>query len=924
MDVDSFLNEIRSSPDYADQIVYVREVAPRQARYADPAEPLAEPARKMLANRDIGRLYSHQAKAIDLWRAAKDLVVASGTASGKSLCYQIPLIELLAREPDARAVLMFPTKALCQDQFKAFSAALSAAGLDGVQAGVYDGDTPSNLRRKLRDSASVIFTNPDMLHATVMPQHGRWANFLGGLRIIVLDELHVYSGMFGANMANLLRRLDRLCGHYGSAPQMAACSATIANPKELADELTGRDFELIDTDGSPRGRRTYVFWNPRKLRNTAWRSRRSANVEAHELMAALIERSISTITFAKSKMTAEMIHRYVTDKLRRTAPYLAGKVSPYRGGYMPAERREIERRLFSGELLGVSTTRALEFGIDVGTLEACMVVGYPGTLASFLQQSGRAGRRQRDALIVLVGMDTTVNQYVMSHPEYLFDRAVEQAVIDPDNPFVTLGHLRCAAHELPLDDAEARRFGPDADVVLGVLGDNRKVTREAGKWYHATVETPQHEMSLRGCADANVMLHDADTGAVLGEINRFDAQPIVHPGAIYMNRGDTWRVLELDLDRNIAVLKREDADYYTNPLGGTDIHHIDHPLREKPFGTGRAVWGEVTAYFNTGAYQKIHFYELEPISVHPVDLPTMVLETTAVWLVPPEELLADVLKAGLEHSGLPGIGYATRMLLPLFMTCDTLDFSHSVGAVNAPWQSVFVYERYPHGLGFTERAYENLHNIMPAVLEHIKACDCADGCPCCVGKPLRQYATWYVDISEAWVPSKASAIMILEGLLGDGSNLDNPDAGALSNSDASRRLRLEKDLRRRLERMREPQVFHPIEPAPAVGHPGPEKDDQLGRADAAVRRERRTQFHKDLRKRLAKKIETHQLDALEPKGNHMKKRKTGRRKPPTTFPGRPEVAAEQVTDDEQKQIHLGDSLAARARRKKKPRDDEKQ
>ncbi|GAF82407.1 unnamed protein product, partial [marine sediment metagenome] len=363
------------------------------------------------------RLYSHQVRALDAVRKGRDVLVVSGTASGKSLCYVIPIVEALVDDPDARGLLLFPTKALTQDQFRAADLALKGAGLDRVQGGVFDGDTPPNTRRKLRDNASVIFSNPDMLHAALMPQHPRWAQFLSKLRFLVLDELHVYNGIFGSNMSNLLRRFFRVCGHYGSHPQIIACSATIGNPGQLAERLIGREVTVIDEDGSPRGGRTYVLWNPPRVRGRTWRSRRSANVEAHELMAELVRRGAATIAFSKAKMTAEMIHRYVCEKLTQTDPHLVSKVTPYRGGYRAAERREIERRLFSGELLGVSATRALELGIDVGGLDACIIVGYPGTLASFFQQSGRAGRRSRDSLIVLIALDTAVNQYVLTNPD---------------------------------------------------------------------------------------------------------------------------------------------------------------------------------------------------------------------------------------------------------------------------------------------------------------------------------------------------------------------------------------------------------------------------------------------------------------------------------------------------------------------------
>ena len=572
-------------------------------------------------------------------------------------------------------------------------------------------------------------------------------------------------------------------------------------------------------------------------------------------MARLIARGAPTIAFSKAKMTAEMIYRYVCEKLRKIAPPLAARVTPYRGGYLPEERRAIEQRLFSGELLGVSATPALELGIDVGSLEACVIVGYPGRRASFFQQAGRAGRQDRDSVVFLIGLDTAVNQYVMDHPEYLFEQDIEQAVIDPDNPFVAIGHLRCAAHELPLSVEEIDPFGPHAETALRVLETNFKVKQLDGRWYHASAEIPQHEVSLRSYADENVVIEDADSGEVIGQLNKFDAEPIVHPGAIYMHRGDTYRVLELDMERNIARIRREEVDYYTQPLGGTDIHHIDHRLREKSFGTGKACWGEVTAYFNNGAYEKIHFYSLDAISQHELDLPTLVLETMAFWIVPPESLMAEVWKANLDaHSGLRGIGYATRMLLPLYFTCDTLDYSHTVGSANSPWTAIFVYERYPHGLGFTEKAYARLDQIVPAVRDLIARCPCTDGCPCCVGKPLRQSTTWNVERGEASIPSKKAALMILDGLLGDGAALSGDETR--SATEEADNLRLEQALRRRLERMREPQVFHPITPVRAVQteYPEAESAEELEKPDVTRRSERRRDFDRDLHRRIASRV----------------------------------------------------------------------
>lgn len=925
MDVDAFLAGLKASDAYADQIVHVHVDPARSADHA--AADTVDADVEALARRlGVTALYRHQAEALRAVGADRNVLVATGTASGKSLCYVLPVLHALQRDASARALLLFPTKALCQDQFTRFQAQQKAAGLAGRLAGVFDGDTPSDLRRRLRDRGACLFSNPDMVHAALLPQHGRWAEFLAGLRYLVLDELHVYSGIFGTNMLMLLRRLLRVCAHYGSRPRIIASSATIANPGALAETLTEQPFQTIETDGSPRGRRVYVLWNPPRERGGHWKSRRSANVEAHELMARLVEQGVPTIAFSKAKITAEMIHRYVCDRLRERAPRLVGRVTPYRGGYLPTERREIERRLFSGELLGVSATPALELGIDVGALEACIIVGYPGTLASFFQQAGRAGRKSGDSVVFLVGLDTSVNQYIMTRPDYLFARCIEDAVIDPHNPFVATGHLRCATHELPLPAVEVPRFGPHAETVLQVLDTNRKVKQVAGTWYHAAHEVPQHEVSLRDVSQGFVVIQEVGTQRVIGQLDRFDAPAIVHPHAIYLHRGETYRVLELDLERNIATVESVDVDYYTQPYGGTDVHHIDARLREKPLGTATVCWGEVTAYFDTRAYRKIHFYSLDTVSVHGLDLPTMQMETMAVWLIPPEALMVRVREADLDpHSGLRGIGYATRMLLPLFMTCDTLDFSHTVGSANSPWHTTFVYERYPLGLGFTEKAYGRAHELFHAVRDSIRACPCEEGCPCCVGKPLRQFAGWNVELGEASIPSKAAALMILDGVLVAGSEMPQPDRQALSPDAAGEAVRLEQALRRRLERMREPLVFHPIRPERELetGTPPPEAEQALDESDASLRRQRKGLLERDMHRRLAKKLDA---GGLAPS--------TGRKRPPkalqarggnltpTAFPGRPleSSSSPPVQEDAPggaNRIVLGDDLAARARKRYK-------
>ncbi len=566
-----------------------------------------------------------------------------------------------------------------------------------------------------------------------------------------------------------------------------------------------------------------------------------------EVFTALVKRGIPTIIFSKARITAELIHRFAAETLAREAPWAVRRISPYRGGLLPTERREIEGRLFSGDLLGVSTTRALELGIDVGGMDASVIVGYPGTLASFFQQAGRAGRRERYSLVVLIGLDTPTNQYVLGHPDYLFARSMEEVVFDRENPYVLAGHLRCAAQELPIGVAEVPGFGRYARTALGVLEENRKVRRIGEHWYHAAGEIPQHEISLRDATDRNVIVEDVDTGAVLGEVSKFDAPAVVHPEAIYIHRGETFRVLNLDLVKSIAVVRREEVDYYTQSHGGEDVHHVDHIHRERPFGTGRAIYGEVTTHYQIHTFEKIRFYGLDAISRHGLDLPIYPIDTVAFWVVPPEDLLRKVLRDGLDPmSGLRGIGFLLRTLLPFFVTCETLDLSHSVGCLNAPWQAVFVWEHYPKGLGFTERGYEILDRLVPRALDVVQNCSCADGCPLCVGKPLHPYTVLNPERGEGSIPSRRAALAILRGLIGDGDRLSLPDVDTLTDTGEAAEIRLARAIRRHLERQREPDVLRSPPTGKPPGFAAPEEESALDLPDAERRGARRREFTKKL------------------------------------------------------------------------------
>ncbi|MCS6862908.1 MAG: DEAD/DEAH box helicase, partial [Abditibacteriales bacterium] len=492
MNVAQFIEHLRTDIDYRGQIAHIEQIPPRPAAFGVLHQPLPRPLEDALRHFGIERLYTHQTQAIEVVRSGQDVVVVTGTASGKTLCYNLPVLERILQRPLTRAFYVYPTKALSQDQLRGLLRFKESDPAMPFQAGVYDGDTPTPTRTTLRSKANIILTNPDMLHVGILPQHARWGTFFSHLQFVVIDEIHTYRGIFGSHVANVLRRLQRIAAHYGAQPQFICASATIANPVELAERLTGRTgIQLVDDDGAPRGAKKFVFWNPPLLKTEdslgrnptvnrqpspvnqpATMERRSPNTEAQWLMVRLVRERVPTITFVKARVLAELIFRYCQDELRRVAPSLANAIRAYRGGYLPEERRAIERQLFSGELLGVTSTNALELGIDVGSLDACLLVGYPGSVSSTWQRAGRAGRRDSEALIVLIAQNNPIDQYLMHHPDYFFGQPHENAIVDGGNPHILVGHLRCAAQELPLSLADLKLFGDYAPAVADILAEN--------------------------------------------------------------------------------------------------------------------------------------------------------------------------------------------------------------------------------------------------------------------------------------------------------------------------------------------------------------------------------------------------------------------------------------------------------------------
>lgn len=767
MDMKKFLEEIEHNREYEGQIVYLKDIPPREAEYADLRDPLNPQLEKALGSQGIERLYSHQVSAIDAVREGKNIVVVTSTASGKTLCYNIPILEESMRDERMRTLYLYPTKALAQDQLKKIIRYKEIDPAFDFLAGTYDGDTPTSTRKKLRDSGNLILSNPDMLHSGILPNHTRWSDFFANLKFVVIDEIHAYRGIFGSNVANVMKRLNRVCAHYGSSPQFICSSATIGNPKELAEKLTDHEMVLIENDGSPKGPKKFVLWNPPFI-DEGKTERRSPNTEARRLMVELIRGRIQTITFVQARVLAELIYRYSREDLQRISPSLANSIRAYRGGYLPEDRREIERQLFSGELLGVVSTNALELGIDIGGLDACIMVGYPGSVASTWQQAGRAGRGSEDAVAILIGYNNPIDQYLMKRPEYLFGQSVENVVIDVNNPYIMIGHLRCAANELPITEADEVKFGEMAPALMELLEENQQVKLMGDEWYWTGTGYPAADFGLRDMADNEYTIVDTtDRNQVIGTLDEFSAFMMVHKEAIYMHDAETYFVKDLNLTQRVAYVEKIDADYYTQAITETNIR-VDETEVEQERLKGKAYFGQVTVTSATIMFRKIKFFSLDSIGFGNLDLPPKELNTSALWIVPPASTLKRVKDFGrVPSEGLAGIGNAMVGVIPLYVICDYTDIGPVIDSSNTGVPTLFIYDKYQGGLGFAQKSYELLDQIMESCLELISSCPCEDGCPSCVGSPSRSWS--YFDADSEFrerIPDKEASLIILHDILG--------------------------------------------------------------------------------------------------------------------------------------------------------------
>ena len=704
----------------------------------------------------IKELYSHQAATAELVHSGKNVVVVTPTASGKTLCYNLPVLNAVLENPDTRALYLFPTKALAQDQLAELHD-LATRLEDRFGVFTYDGDTPQDARKAIRERGHIVLTNPDMLHTGILPHHTKWMRLFENLRYIVLDELHTYRGVFGSHLANVLRRLRRVAQFYGSNPQFICCSATIANPGELASQLIEREVEVVEENGAPSGEKLFAFYNPPMV-NRNLGIRRSYINEATRVARELLARKLQTIVFANSRLHTEVLLTY----LQQANPPQPGQPEPvrgYRGGYLPGERREIERGLRDGRIRGVVTTNALELGIDIGSLDACVMAGYAGSIASTWQRAGRAGRRSGTSCAVFVASSAPLDQFIVQHPDYFFGSSPEHAHIQPDNLEILVNHLKCAAFELPLSPED--RFGSvDLPELCERLAEAGFLQRSGGNWHWVQESYPADTISLRSVTSDNFVIIDITGGEdgkpeVIGEVDFSSALTTVHPKAIYIHQGQQFHVERLDFNHRKAYVKRVDVDYFTDAIRYTQVRVLAIAEEQRIPGPASRAHGEVLVRSQVVGFKKIKFFTNENVGSGKLELPENEMHTTAFWVTLQHELLAALpFTLSERQSGIFGLVYALASMATLLLMCDRRDLGTAVGerppfgGAETEWQefshaagvekelfepNLYLYDAYPGGIGFSEPLYHSYQELLTRTRELIAACSCENGCPSCVG-----------------------------------------------------------------------------------------------------------------------------------------------------------------------------------------------
>ena len=745
-----FIQSLKKQESYKKQIEHVEVIPPHEAHYGKLEKPLPEAIQKYLDRRSI-RLYSHQASAINKARRGNNVVIVTPTASGKTLAFNIPVFEALIKDDKATALYLYPTKALTNDQLQVLKEMENEIGITAVP-NVYDGDTPAHSRSSIRTGSRIILSNPYGIHQ-YLPWHHKWKSFFQNLKFLVIDETHVYRGVFGSNVAMLIRRLLRICERYGSDPQIILSSATIANPKEHSKKLTGKEFEVVSNNGAARGKKFFVFWNPPFI-DRAKTTRRSTHQETKDLFVLSVLSKFQTLCFTISRQMAELITRWSRETLREKSPRLAEAITAYRAGYLPEERRDIERGLRTSKLLGVASTNALELGIDIGSLDSVIISGYPGTVISTWQQAGRAGRTTADSLVTLVAFHNPLDQYFMKHPKDFFGRPHEHAIIDLENPYIAMGHIMCASAELPLNRKDQKYFSALFEESLTALEKQMLVRKTPNGWVYSGIARPVDTVNLNNISEKIVTV--TCNGEILETMDLTKAYDEAHEGAVLLHQGETYVVEDLDLKNLTARVRQKDVNYYTEPRKTVDIA-IKKTYEEKQkrinIGVGEV---EVTEYYH---HYVLKTYD-EVIGRKPLDLPPLNFSTVGMWFTIPEEIRKEIEDRSLDfEGGLHAIEHAMIAMSPIYAMCDRWD----VGGISTPMHldtgkpTIFIYDSYEGGIGISEKLYELVQKMFATTLQLIKDCECEEGCPSCIYSPKCGNENEPLD--------KEAAIIILDRIL---------------------------------------------------------------------------------------------------------------------------------------------------------------
>ena len=709
------------------EVTHYRELPGQKGEYVDFPDFLNSSLVSALQRRGIDRLYTHQGSALKKAGESENLVVVTPTASGKTLCYNLPVLDSILKKESSRALYLFPTKALSQDQLDELHG-LAGELPEEIKTFTYDGDTRPEVRRSIRKAAHIVITNPDMLHTGILPHHTKWVKLFENLDYIILDEIHTYRGVFGSHVANVMRRLKRIAEFYGSNPRFLCSSATIANPGELASNLTGEDVEVIEESGAPEGPRDFIFYNPPVV-NKELGVRRSYIKEARNLARRLLKNEISTIVFARSRLNTELILSYLQEELPASL-----RVAGYRGGYLPDERRNIEEGLREGKIKGVVSTNALELGIDIGQLEACVIAGYPGAVSSVWQQAGRAGRGQERSLTVLVASSSPMDQFMVKNPEYFFQQPPESGLINPDNLLILLSHLKCAAFELPFEEGE--KFGIEAtEEMLSYLEEERVLRYRDGRWHWMADKYPAEDISLRSASSDDFAVIDVTNNRhqVIGRVDYHSAPTTIHEKAIYLHGASQYQVQELDFDDRRALVEEVDVNYYTDASLAVDLSVLEE-FEEKREGEIVRCHGEVSVTAQATMFKKVKFNTHENVGYGDINLPEQEIHTTAYWFTLPSELKEKLGRDALEN-GMIGAANLFVNIAPLFLLCDPGDIKDAI-QIRSPHTgkpTLFFYDAYPGGIGLSEKLFSVHDNLVKRAARHLEDCSCEQGCPSCVG-----------------------------------------------------------------------------------------------------------------------------------------------------------------------------------------------